>query len=1621
MTRILRLLLIAAVLLPLSNYTTAQDAPVVKEKLSAIEIAPLKNKVAQQSAAEVIEQQASDVMANQAYKTVNSNPYASQANSPRVIRATKSRAAVPEGFAQVTLTAGKVWPSDETGYQMLLDANHDTYGTTIPVEGPLAEGDVPAETYDLFEYKIPENADGAVSTTNIVYENSITIQIPAGTYDWCITNPEPGGNMWIAAEHGDVQGRYDDFVFESGFSYTFTLSFNESSGNDQVDIEITTDHENITDLAVSNIYADQARLSWAPGDDETSWNVEYKKKEDFAWTTAETVNTTVYKLLNLEAETVYQARIQGVYADGVSGWEIISFTTTNEEAPATTKSLDFGSVDANTSKSLIAYVVNENSSAVTVNPTITSPFSVASSVTLQPGQNEVNVTFTPTEGRPYNGTLTIDINGETITITLRGIGSVSGPSNIRDEAFFEGIPYDWTDSEGASHTSNLAEIATDPDQIIAMLREVYMNKNIPGNFWRGYANPDGTYFGTHDRAVQYTGAGEIERTSSNAAQYKDTFGWNIPGTVSARQSGRVDYIYNYYYWYMDPLQYKPNNEGLTLLLLEIQDDFSPTTLYKDANNNITTTASGNTKVIDGVVINNTSGYAQLREIFSKTIKSARIITEAKRTGSGYDAGTLFKIDCDKMNKFYLIAKGQLQWLNSIMMETQSTSYNFYSEPCYLYRDEWWGDDYNYDKYVDQGLHTYFVLGHMFEQFSPSEGSSTELTKDLYWDMVDMKSFGVIHDCPNVPFVENGHHFMMYGVDSESDDCQDVRDLMFFVPDYRMMDWQNGNNGRGLKSNNTTYQDYFFYNPDHKPSMGLFVIKQNPITGEKKQNENTYTLHLSWTSNLLNFLPNEEGQYDLYRVITNTDGTKTYQKIGNFTPDTFNYDDEVPMLQNGQQVTYVVQGQDKEKFLSLQMSNEESYIIPGLDHAEQLRIALNSDYYFSRYDAAAQKNFYSNSVIANNTVGTNVKPNYIKNGSEFKFWRATLKTVEGQTVVDTDNAVNFVTATVGNYSETGGGNLTYGSWTDQADFSTAKYKHGYHANPTTSNITIDNNGEVVFDGLKLYDNFSVGVSGNEHPAQYVYYVTLETAVPFGLDQNLPSFATWQEGQIFAYFETPYNDWNEVRAYAWNGDDVFTDAWAGTELTTTVGTHDNKNVYQWSITARDNGALPANIIFSYKDGYGNWHKTQDMAFANGGYYTITNVEGGEQVTGGIISTITAENTSNKARSNTVSVPVYKTGMTMVPITWNDVEADVTHSKPASTQFTLNTRYSSKDEILGYYIYRWADGETAANARSIYENNGDDSSPQGQAGNQATYYTVAMNTDYTGRTENFVMNESGSYPDVTATFMDNYMVNDAEEADTYTYAPVVELFAPQGSKVLATGAARSDYNTYGGPQDMTAGGIVNVNVLKPGCSTYTWDAKDNNGTTNTYCYYNVYLDVTKLELPTGYEVAKVRAWRKIAPEYLGEEAGKGYEYRKVLDSNGEFMFIEHASCAEGDELGSASIKNNVFEGTFGALKLSSGEEIPMEFIIRVYFTKKEQTTAPRIKAEGDSKEYYIAEYTIPDKLTSDIPTFIFGVENANQVAGVKYYNIAGIESDTPFQGVNIVVTRYTDGTMTTRKVVK
>ena len=1100
---------------------------------------------------------------------------------------------------------------------------------------------------------------------------------------------------------------------------------------------------------------------------------------------------------------------------------------------------NFGDAFVNGTASWSFTITNNGKNDVT--PTIeglAEPFSTTyESAAIASGESAtITINFKPTAIQAYGPTSIVVKFNETedfqFDYTLRGNGIEN--TGTLPPSTYDNYSYTWTDDNGDEHTSAYSEIATDPNQMIALLKAIYTDKNMPGNYYRGY-KADGTV--DTDHPVAYPAIGQITVDKNYNTEFLDAYGWgmNHDETAYPTQEKVVSTTANEHrFYYMNPNEYKPNQEGLTLLLVEMNDGVGASTIT--------------TKPTD---------YASLKNIYSKMFKSVRVIPNSKRVSKNGVEGTLFKVDCDKMNRFFFLAKGRLRFYDE-HEQTGGLGASAYARATKKLSGSGAGNVST--TYVDRenSIATVNPFNAMYEQFSPVSLSSSEESSDVYQLLINMESYDVEHDCEAIPWAStsgssgtvSGHEFNMYGKTSISADCQDVRDLMFFVPDKRMMYYSGRDKGA-----NDMFVNYYKQNA---PNMAMYVIHQNEITGERNGEAESYTLHLSWDSNLTDFVPGENGQYTIYLV--NADGTYTPVATGIPSSQT-TYDLTVNMGQHGQQVTYVIQGQDNTRFLSLQYSNEESFIIPGLDSTEKFQMIANADYY-SRYNPADEHNYYANGMQVMAYPDVNAS-DYA--GKTFNFYRKAANETEWTLVA---------TAAVNNQGTGATVSMVETTQRLQSD-----YKFGYKQNPATIAMTADAKANKKFD--VIYDNFKADVSANDHATSY----------------------------------------------------------------------------------------------SYK-----------METADGAYH-----------------------------SNELTIKVFKTAMSNITgsFDWAYVDGDdVRHVADKGTQFDVDVQLSSKTEILRYGTYRWDSSfGTETNPYAVLNLNSsaddeEDISPAGQASNQGEYYSVYMNGDsYKGDDVYVAQGETGK-----ATFVDNVPETAVDE---YTYVPVIETFT-----------GRSDYNTYGAPMQETATGELDITVgekKQSGDITWTADGK-------TYTYYNVCLNVNELQIPQGYEVAMLRAWRQIDESYLGEQKGKGYENRAVLDANGDFLFLKDAENGFGDIIGDEILVNqegqygNIFSGTFGAVKLENGQTIPMKFTVRVYFTKSESTSnAPRLKAEGESKKYYITEIELNDELTSDIPTSIFGVVTGKVVAGVKYYNVAGVESDRPFQGVNIEVTRYTDGSKSTRKILK
>ena len=77
------------------------------------------------------------------------------------------------------------------------------------------------------------------------------------------------------------------------------------------------------------------------------------------------------------------------------------------------------------------------------------------------------------------------------------------------------------------------------------------------------------------------------------------------------------------------------------------------------------------------------------------------------------------------------------------------------------------------------------------------------------------------------------------------------------------------------------------------------------------------------------------------------------------------------------------------------------------------------------------------------------------------------------------------------------------------------------------------------------------------------------------------------------------------------------------------------------------------------------------------------------------------------------------------------------------------------------------------------------------------------------------------------------------------------------------------------------------------------------------------------------------------------------------------------------------------------------------------------PALKVDTTDPDYY-TNYTIMP-VSASVVTGVSNVNAAKQVTNVTYINTLGVQSTTPFRGINIVVTHFDDGTRTVTKLVK
>lgn len=198
-----------------------------------------------------------------------------------------------EGNAKVILSAEDYW-EDGTGYQMLLDSKASTYNVIFPDEyGMLGSrpGSDFSDLYGKFDHTIPQNLTGDVEKDPVIIDDSVTIEIPAGIYDYAIVNPdyydgtlsgeESGWDVYLVTNYGPAFGYADNFVFEAGKTYEFHVHYDTAdTGLDIVDLYIDGVH-------VERPLRDDIENGWSfendPFDPSIGWTVESYDEDSYNW------------------------------------------------------------------------------------------------------------------------------------------------------------------------------------------------------------------------------------------------------------------------------------------------------------------------------------------------------------------------------------------------------------------------------------------------------------------------------------------------------------------------------------------------------------------------------------------------------------------------------------------------------------------------------------------------------------------------------------------------------------------------------------------------------------------------------------------------------------------------------------------------------------------------------------------------------------------------------------------------------------------------------------------------------------------------------------------------------------------------------------------------------------------------------------------------------------------------------------------------------------------------------------------------------------------------------------------------------------------------------------------
>ncbi len=393
----------------------------------------------------------------------------------------------------------------------------------------------------------------------------------------------------------------------------------------------------------------------------------------------------------------------------------------------------------------------------------------------------------------------------------------------------------------------------------------------------------------------------------------------------------------------------------------------------------------------------------------------------------------------------------------------------------------------------------------------------------------------------------------------------------------------------------------------------------------------------------------------------------------------------------------------------------------------------------------------------------------------------------------------------------------------------------------------------------------------------------------------------------------------------------------------------------------------------------------------------------------------------KSTPVPIPVYKTSSTMQGFyTYNQIITDTDmHLKPQVINSKMTYDVAPDGNVLYYNLYRGNVGEDYPVIDDTHRVSKLQQFEE-QVGSYSQFFLFESETSGVTPRYDRVGNETVERLDT------NYV--QGVEGNEISYVPVIWT--------LGINSARGDgkNNSYGSDiKRETLGAVEPYNIEIERSNGSAWGKWKVPGTNQEYCVYIPTITIN------GTVPAMTIANDKDKSTYVPfmYRAWCTYPAARAFSTDSETgslidlgpLPLPHLLGTEYSESTQAVITDKWDPGD-GVLQCSFGGPADeyvnyddVTFVVRLYYKKvvtEGDNTGSRLGDDpDDAEEYYIVQ---GEGSADDIETALREMFGAGAVpVSVTYVNAQGMQSSQPFDGLNIVITRYSDGSTTTSKIIR